>query len=67
MDKKIVKIHISLTGFFAGSIVCGQKELKENEQKFHIGGGRWLDNKDLPICARCKELYDNADKAGDIH
>lgn len=63
MDYK--KIHISLTGFFAGSIACGQKELKENETKAHMGN--WLDNKNLPICKDCKKLYDSAGEHDDIN
>lgn len=54
--------HISMTGIYAGYLVCGkerQEMIDDDEVAFHIG--TWLDNPDIPKCEKCMEIYNSTE------
>tara|TARA_R100000995_G_scaffold63313_1_gene32681 strand:- start:385 stop:564 length:180 start_codon:yes stop_codon:yes gene_type:complete len=49
--------HITLTGYYAGATVCGVAKGIEGHSYAHAGD--WLDNPEIFVCPKCREVWDS--------
>ena len=55
--------HITLTGYYAGSTVCGAAKDIEGDTYAHAGD--WLDNPEIFVCPKCREVWDSLEDEDD--
>jgi Zn-finger nucleic acid-binding protein len=56
--------HITLIGHYAGATVCGASLLltayvKDIEGDTYAHAGDWLDNPEILVCPKCREVWDS--------
>ena len=51
-------IHLTLTGYYAGTIICGAKREQDNE---HYHAMYFSDWNNPELCQDCKKIYDECE------